>query len=328
MPALRHDYRTTLSAWQPRQPANDNAPISAEDFASLAARRAFIQREQSTPDPVLALPTLERLGRVAPDVVALWKFWRDLQSAPAPDVYAEPEIVHDHAIAGSLRPERGLMAEAEPINSGFSEGGEQDLECRPTVAEIERAMEGAGRVSVVCMVIRGVRSDVRQVRRPCERGANARIGDLVFRNGVMVQWGETARGVPLAPVERLRASKGSRNPKPVRDLRWLVQTDAPIAKNAGFLAGVTASTGRSGAPIECFAEAEQARKAEEQGLRQALGARAEILDLAITDATAREIGERRGYRGKHAERRGIFLVNEAFAALRALVGENILAKVA
>jgi hypothetical protein len=50
--------------------------------------------------------------------------------------------------------------------------------------------------------------------------------------------------------------------------------------------------------------------------------------LAVGDATAREIGERRGYRGKHAERRGIFLISEAFAALRALVGENILPKAA
>jgi hypothetical protein len=260
--------------------------------------------------------------------VPLWRLWRDLQSAPAPDVYNAPEIVHDHAIAGSLRPERGLMAEAEPINSGFSEGGEQDLECRPTVAEIERAMEGAGRVSVVCMVIRGVRSDVRQVRLAFERGRNERIGELVFRYGVMVQWGKTVRGVALAPREKLRASKGSRKPKPARDLRWLVQTDAPIVKNAGFMAGITASTGRSGAPLECFAEAEQARKAEEGNLRAALGAHAEILDLAIGDATAREIGERRGYHGKHAERRGIFLVNEAFAALRALVGENNIPKAA
>jgi hypothetical protein len=324
----KHNFHEALATWRQPRPANDNTPISADSFASLAARRAFVQRTQAKPDPVLNLPTLERLGRVAPDVVPLWKFWRDLQATPSPDIYNQPEIVHDFAIAGSLRPERGLMAEAEPVNSGFSDGGEQDLECRPTIAEIERAMEGAGRVSVVCMVLRGVRSDVRQVRRPCERGSNARIGDLVFRNGVMVQWGKTNRGVPLAPVERLRASKGSRKPKLARDLRWLVRTDAPIVKNAGFMAGVTASTGRSGAPLECFAEAEQARKAEDQSLRIALGTHAEILDLAITDATAREIGERRGYQGKHAERRGIFLVNEAFAALRALVGENNIPKAA
>lgn len=328
MPALQHDYRATLAAWNQPRPANDNTPISADSFIDLEARRAFVQRTQAKPDLVLALPTLERLGRVAPENVSLWRYWRDLQAAPSSHIYNAPEIVHDFATTGSLRPEIGIEDDPETVNTGFSEGGEQDLECRPTIAEVERAMEGAGRVSVVCMVLNGVRSDVRQVRRPCERGSNARIGDLVFRNGMMVQWGKTARGVTLAPVERLRASKGSRKPKPARDLRWLVRTNAPIARNAGFMAGITASTGRSGAPLECFAEAEQVRKAEDASLRASLGVHAEILDLAITDATAREIGELRGYHGKTAERRGIFLVNEAFAALRASVGENILAKVA
>jgi len=320
----QHDYRTTLAAWQPQRAANDNAPISADSFTDLAARRAFIQREQGKPDPVLALPTLERLGRVAPDVVPLWRFWRDLQASPAPDVYAEPEIVvDDPAIAGTLRPERGVEAEAEPVNTGFSEGGEQDLEVRPTVAEIERAMEGAGRVAVVCTVRGDVRYDVRQVHRPLVLGANDRIGDLVFRNGRLVRWGRTARGVSLKPIERLRAPKGNRQKPPARDLRWLVRTDAPFARGAGFMAGEVHSTGRSGAPIECFAEQEVERRAADQGLRAALGAHAAILDLAIGDATAREIGESRGYRGKHAERRGIFLVNEAFAALRALVGAEV-----
>jgi len=317
-----HDYRTALAAWQQPRPANDNQPISADSFADLAARRAFVHREQRKPDPVLALPTLERFGRVAPDLVPLWCFWRDLQSAPAPTIYAAPEIVADHAIAGTLRPERGIEAEAEPVNSGFSEGGEQDLECRPTIAEIERAMEGAGRVAVVCSVRNGQRSDVRHVQRPCERGPNARIGDLVFRNGVMVRWGRTARGVALKPIERLRAPKGNRQKPPARDLRWLVRTDAPFAKGAAFLAGEVHSTGRSGAPIECFAEQGVERRAADESLRVALGAHAAILDLTIGDATAREIGESRGYRGKHAERRGIFLINEAFAALRALVGAH------
>lgn len=99
-------------------------------------------------------------------------------------------------------------------------------------------------------------------------------------------------------------------------------------RKVDFLAGKTHSTGRSGAPLECFAEVEQSRKAEESNLRTALGAHADVLDLAIGDATAREIGESRGYLGKHAERRGIFLISGAFAALRALVDENILPKAA
>lgn len=308
MPA--HSFHEALSTWQQPRPANDNGPISSDSFTSLADRRAYVQRQQRTPEPVLNLPQLERLGRVAPDVVPLWRFWRDLQAAPAADIYNEPEIIVDEG--------------EEPANTGFSTA-EQDLECRPSVDEMLRAIEGAGRVSVVCTVQNGKRSDVRQEVRPW---TTSRIGDLEFRNGRLVRYGRTARGVPLKPIERLRAERGSRKPPPARDLRWLVQTDAPVAKNAGFLAGASHSTGRSGAPVECFAEAEQSRKAEEGGLRQALGAHAEILDLAIGDATAREIGESRGYSGKHAERRGIFLTSEAFAALRALVGENNLPKAA
>jgi len=307
------DYRATLATWQQPKPANDNGLVSADSFTDLSARRAFIQRPQGKPDPILALPTLARLGRVAPDVVRLWKYWRDLQCAPAADVYAEPEIIVDEG--------------EEPANTGFSTA-EQDLEVRPIIDEMLLAMEGAGRVSVICAVRNGKRSDIRQDRRPLILGNTTKIGDLEFRKGQLVRWGATKRGRPLKPVERLRAEKGSRKKPPARDLRWLVQTDAPFARVVDFLAGENASTGRSGAPIECFAEAEQARKAEDQSLRQALGQHAEILDMAIGDSTAREIGESRGYRGKHAERRGIFLINAAFAALRALVGENILPKAA
>jgi hypothetical protein len=305
-------YRDALAAWQ-TFPANDNSPLTADIFTDLAARRAFVQRKHPNPDPVLNLPQLERLGRSSPDTARLWKFWRELQCAPAPDVYAQPEIVLDEG--------------DEPANTGFSEG-EQDLEVRPTVDEMLRAIEGAGRVSVSCTVRNGKRSDVRRSSRPLVLGNTTRIGDLEFRRGRLLRWGRTKRGRHLEPVERLRDERGSRKPEPERDFRFLVRTDAPFARKVDFLAGDTHSTGRSGAPIECFATAEQVRKAEDRVLRTALGAHAEILDMAISDSTAREIGESRGYRGKHAERRGIFLINEAFAALRVLVGENILPKAA
>jgi hypothetical protein len=317
MPAHHHSFHDALSAWQEPRPANDNAQITAASFTDLAARRAFVQRERGNPDPVLNLPSLERLGRTSPDVGRLWKYWRDLQTAPAPDVFALPEIVVDDG--------------EEPPNTGFSET-ELDLEIRPRVEELQRAWESAParRVSVVCTVHSGQRFDVQPVIDPVvyREGNTRRIGDLVFRNGKLVQYGRTERGVALKPIERLGEPKGSRKPPPTRDFRFLVRTNAPFARKVDFLAGDIHSTGRSGAPLECFAEAEQARKAEEQGLRQMLGAHADILDPAISDATAREIGESRGYHGKHAERRGIFMVNEAFAALRALVGENILAKAA
>jgi hypothetical protein len=323
-----HDYRETLAAWQPT-PANDNGLITSDSFTDLAARRAYVQRPQRKPEPALNLPTLERLSRSSPDAVPLWRFWRDLQAAPG-DVFQLPEYATDYSTAGELKPEGSLLDEGHdaPANPGF--GIEQDLEIRPTVDALQRAWESAParRVSVHCVVRGGERFDVQSVIDPVVtiKGAMAYIGPLVFRNGEMVRWGTFGRGKPLDPVERLRAPKGSRQKPPLRDLRHLVRTDAPIAKGAGFLAGACHSTGRGGAPLECFADQQLERKAEEHSLRDALGAHAEILDLAISDSTAREIGESRGYSGKHAERRGIFLINEAFAALRALVGENLFAQ--
>ncbi len=59
-------------------------------------------------------------------------------------------------------------------------------------------------------------------------------------------------------------------------------------------------------------------KAEEGQLRQGLGAHAEVLGLAIDASTAGKIGERRDFEGKHAERRGVFLISEALASLHGL----------
>jgi hypothetical protein len=129
-----------------------------------------------------------------------------------------------------------------------------------------------------------------------------------------VRWGSKSRGAPLEPVERLWAEKGSREKPPECDLRWLVHTDAP-RKERWLPRGASHSTGWC---ASCLAEAEQARKAEEGQLRQGLGAHAEVLGLAIDASTAGKIGERRDFVGKHAERRGVFLISEALASLHGL----------
>jgi hypothetical protein len=314
----QHDLRAALSAWQTPAPANDNSLIEATSFTDLAARRAFVQREQVNPEPVLNLPSLERLGRSAPDAVRLWKFWRDLQTESRVDLLVDDEGGEDD---DNTPP---------GVPNGFST--EQDLEVRPSVNELQRAWESAParRLSVHCVVRHGERCDVVPVIEPVvsRKGHRAWIGPLEFRKGQLVCWGTTARGASLRPREELRAEKGIRRRPPARNLRHLVRTEAPIAKNAGFLAGACHSTGKSGAPLECYAEREQSRQAEQSLLRQVLGAHAEILDMAIGDATAREIGESRGYSGKHAERRGIFLVSEALSALRTIAGENIQSRAA
>ncbi len=140
--------------------------------------------------------------------------------------------------------------------------------------------------------------------------------------------GAHQQGVALEPVERLRAEKGSREkPPPARDLRWLVRTDAPIAKNAGFLAGKTNSTGRSGAPLECFAEAERHGRLNRANCVTRFGAHARFwIWLSVTQPPVRLV--KAVATGKHAERRGVFMVNEAFAALRVLVRENNLPRAA
>jgi hypothetical protein len=316
MPALH--YKEALAAWRHPRPANDNSLITADSFNSLEERRAFVRREQRDPELVLNLPQLERLSRAAPDAVRLWKYWRDLQCETDTGVFANDNVNDDG----------GDDAQGESVEPSV----EQDLETRPSVNELRRAWESAParRVSVYCTVREGQRSDIQPVIDPvvCRKGDTTIIGPLEFRNGELIRWGSTLRGKPLRPVERLRAGKGSRNASPDADLGHLVRTSAPMARVVEFQAGVTHSTGKSGPPLECFAEREQSRKSLERGLRGALGAHSEILDLAIGDATAREIGESRGYIGKTAERRGVFLINEAFAAPRAMVGENSLKKAA
>ncbi|MGY4371098.1 hypothetical protein ACVW1A_007163 [Bradyrhizobium sp. LB1.3] len=137
----------------------------------------------------------------------------------------------------------------------------------------------------------GQRSDIRREERPC---TTSRIGDLVFRKDRLVRYGFTKRGVALEPIERLGAAKGSRKPPPARDSHFLVSGNAAMARKVDFLAGMPPWTGRVGAPLECFATAHQDRKAGHTTLRQALGAHAEILDMASGDAAAREIGETSG----------------------------------
>jgi hypothetical protein len=168
-----------------------------------------------------------------------------------------------------------IVAEGEePANPGFSEG-EQDLEIRPTLAELQRAWKSAParRVSVHCVVRGGKRFDVQPVIEPVvhHEDGTTRIGAMTFQNGHMACWGVTSRGVPLKPIEQLRSAKGSREKPPARNLRWLVQSDAPIAKNAKFLAGTTHSTGRSGACRNVLpsASSHERRKSKLCGARSA-----------------------------------------------------------
>jgi hypothetical protein len=82
---------------------------------------------------------------------------------------------------------------------------------------------------------------------------------------------------------------------------------------AKFLGGVVGSTGNSkpgaNASYDAYCAIDR--------MRDAIGPHhADVLEMAITDASAREIGEGFGYRNQYAERKGVALVDAAISAAR------------
>ncbi|MGH0328765.1 hypothetical protein [Sinorhizobium meliloti] len=225
-------------------------------------------------------------------------------------------------------------------------------------------------------------------------GEDARLGDLHFRDGRMIEWGKTRKGRSLRPVERSRGAKGSGNPvrsesaiwsylkmpgavaspltaKPysrplsgepaIGDFYVPLPREAPSTKDRhgrfgakegramlrefgvdgsvpfdqlpvpaarcpdGLVSGpqwiggvkkpkplgeISAAAGR---------EPDFVRQVEVldyvNHLRRQLGRHALVLDMAITDATAKEIGVAMGQAPAYAEKRGPSLIDAAIDAL-------------
>ncbi|WP_394891103.1 hypothetical protein ACG873_07210 [Mesorhizobium sp. AaZ16] len=68
---------------------------------------------------------------------------------------------------------------------------------------------------------------------------------------------------------------------------------------------------------------ELARCADFECLRKAIGEHAEVLDMACTDATAKQIGLSRGYRDSYAEKGGIAAINKALKVFSEIFGSNV-----
>jgi hypothetical protein len=280
-------------------PANDNTPRHADEFnGDLAARRAWVAARPRKTKRVLAWPTAERLARLAsPNAAQALMRYADL-STPARMVAAndnsEPEVD---------RPD----IDPDMIH-----------EVRPGVREVLRHAASDGmRCSVTSTKLCSGWTVIAK-----NRGANTisgRLGDLVFRDGALVSFGCTERGAVLRPREQQSEPKGATTPKrSAESIRYLLATDAPIAKGAIFLGGVTRSRGNCSRPDMGDAEAalELQRNARRDAVRLALGPEASaVLDLAVTDTSAREIGELCGYAGKTAERKAIRLINGALEKL-------------
>lgn len=264
--------------------ANDNTP-----YSDLAARRAYLDSLPANYEPVLAWPTAERLSRLdCPNSAkALFQF-AELMS-PCLNIAANDNVA--------------LEADPDMLH-----------EIRPTEAELLRAAGPALRV-VYSKTPSGWSVVRRTYARHQHTAAGTRLGKLLFRRGELVEWGTTARGKSLQPIERQGQPRGG--PRPVRrksDVRFLLANDnIPIAKNAKFLAGIKGRKGTTTRPDvgEHDAAEELARNQRRSAVRMSLGAHAAVLDMAITDSTAKAVGELLGFQGKTAERRGIAAINAA-----------------
>ncbi len=225
-------------------------------------------------------------------------------------------------------------------------------------------------------------------------GVDTRLGNLLFRDGALIEWGKTGKGRALRPVERPRGTKGGGNPARSDSAIWSYLTlrgavaspltskpyskqfsdepaigdfysplprEEPSAKDKhgrfgvkegrellqslgvdgsvpfdhlsvpatrcpdGLVSGpqwvggvkkpkplgeISASAGR---------EPDFVRQVETvnyvQYLRHQLGRHADVLDMAITDATAKEIGIKMGQGPAYAEKRGPALIDAAIDAL-------------
>ena len=227
-------------------------------------------------------------------------------------------------------------------------------------------------------------------------GTDTRIGNLLYRDGKLVEWAVTAKGRSLAPVERLRGVKGAQTQERSETAIWAYlrtgNANSPFAalsfrrpfsgeqaigscydplpreepsnkdkfgrfgvvEARAFLKerGVDGSVPFDQLPAPAtrfpdalvpgnqwvgglkhpkplgeisaaaFREPEAVTALETKShlnnLRRLLGDHAKILDLAITDATAKEIGVAMGKAPAYAERVGPLLIEAALDALLAL----------
>ncbi|MGO7271054.1 hypothetical protein G7039_01495 [Rhizobium leguminosarum] len=283
--------------------ANDNVPRHVDDFTpDLAVRRAWLATlPADDPKPVLAWPTAERLSRLdSPEAArALYRY---------AEVMAPPHMVA-----------------ANDNNPVVAPEGDPDMrhEMRPSIDEMLDAASPGMRCRVLSAKVNGAWT-VTERQEPGFKfcGSQVQLGDLLFQAGKLVSHGKTSRGRRKTPAERIRQPKGYTAPpkRSAESIRFLLPANdnTPIANGAGWLGGVTRLTGNAAQQDngEHLAALEMDRNAKRAAVRLALGLDAAVLDAAITDATAQEIGEAFGYSGKTAERRGIEKINAAVKKLQ------------
>ncbi|WP_234811204.1 hypothetical protein [Xaviernesmea oryzae] len=321
---------------------------------------------------VLAWPTLERLAyrRDGARLFAL-RHWRNL-CYPGAGFIPEPDDDDTAEAQVEIRP-----SEAELLRAvGWTVTGSERWEHTGKVVNTYKRAEAAP-IST----------------RNRNGGTDTRFGDLRFRDGKLIEWGTTANGASLKPVERRRGLKGGSSKERAEAAIWAYlrtrDTDSPFAaasyprpfsgekaiadcydplpreapsqqdKHGRYgveearavlrAHGVDGSVPFENLPVPATRAPDAIiagpqwvggiKKPKPTGeisasegppsefavrfetgdyvdhLRRILGDHAKVLDLAITDATAKEIGIAMGKAPAYAEKAGPWLIDAAIDAL-------------
>ncbi|MBB5041947.1 hypothetical protein [Shinella fusca] len=362
---------------------------SNRDLSQLSALLAVASHAPAPPKPKKPTPAPANDNR-APDVLA----WPTLE-----------RLAHrgDEARVYALRHWRNLCFPGSsyiPPEPTDDDTDEPQVEVRPSEAELLRAVgwtvTGRERWEHTGKLVNTYASaDLSpSVKRHRNGTVDIELGDLVFRDGALIEWGRTKRGRALRPVERARGVKGA-SPKERTEAAILAYLRAPATTPSPFTAvslrrpfsgeraipdlydplrreapsandklgrfgveearavlrdhGVDGSVAFADLPVAATQckdalvvgpqwvggikkpkplgeisaaagpECDLSRRIETgdyvDHLRRILGDHAKVLDLAIGDATAQEIGSAMGKGRSYAEKVGPWLIDAAIDAL-------------
>jgi hypothetical protein len=367
--------------------------IDTRDLTNLAALLA------ATPET--AKPTKAAPKKKAPPVAA-----NDNEPAPRLAWPALERLAHrgDAVRAFALRHWKNLCYPGSGYDPQPIEDNEPEtIEIRPSEAEMLRAVgwtvSGEERSLQTGKLVPTYEPRETQAATTRNRngGTDTRVGGLLFRDGKLIEWGVTAKGRPLKPVERPRAGKGGQpterseaaiwaylktpadtnspmhavpyqrpfsgepaimdcyEPLPreepsakdrrgrfgVEEARAVLRDhgcdgavpfkDLPLqatmcadalvpgrqwvggVKQPKPLGEISAAAGPDAPAVRLMETADHLSQ-----LRRLLREHAKVLDLAITNATAREIGIAMGKAPAYAERAGPLLIDAALDTLLAI----------
>lgn len=202
----RPQNRAILLIHISEQPASADGRIAANDNARVRQ--------------VLAWPALERQAHTGRRDYALALIrWRDLTS-PARFVAVNDNQSTDAAdMLREIRPSEGELLRAV----GWKVvGNERWAHTGKSVNTYEPAEEP---------------EHVQTRHRACKI-VDERVGDLLFRNGELVEWGLTAKGKPLKPIDRTADPKGGPTPKRSDAAIWAYLGLQPTTQNPLTASGV------------------------------------------------------------------------------------------